>query len=81
MRSMYEVSTIAVEFMARMLENTSAMEQAVVRLAEGKGFFVDEMRASGYRVLPTAGNFVHVAFGEDGARVHAAGLRAATAPT
>ena len=72
MRPMYEVSTLAVEFMTRMLDKTSDMEQAVARIKDGKAFFVGEMRSFGFNVLPTEGNFVHVAFGERGRAVHAA---------
>lgn len=72
MRPMYEVSTLAVEFMSRMLDKTSEMAQAVARINDGKVFFVEEMRSLGFKVLPTAGNFVHVAFGEYGLAIHAA---------
>ena len=72
MRPMYEVSTIAVEFMARMLDNVPAMLAAVASARSGKEFFVHEMGVLGFKVLPTHGNFVHVAFGERGPRVHAA---------
>lgn len=72
MRPMYEVSTIAVEFMSRMLDKRSEMERAVARINEGKAYFAEEMRYLGFRVLPTAGNFTHVAFGDSGRTVHAA---------
>lgn len=72
MRPMYEVSTLAVEFMSRMLDNAPAMLQAVARINEGKAFFVAEMRALGFEVFPTSGNFVHVAFAERGPAIHAA---------
>ena len=72
MRPMYEVSTIAVEFMSRMMDKSFQMAQAVARINEGKVFFIEEMRALGFRVLPTAGNFAHVAFGELGPALHAA---------
>jgi histidinol-phosphate aminotransferase len=72
MRPMYEVSTLAVEFMLRMLDHRTAMAQAVSRIDEGKAFFVEEMRGLGFKVLPTAGNFVHVAFGERSSVIHAA---------
>jgi len=72
MRPMYEVSTLAVEFMSRMLDKTSEMMQAVARIIEGKTFFVEAMRSLGFQVLPTSGNFVHVAFGEQGPAIHAA---------
>lgn len=70
MRPMYEVSTLATEFMSRMLDKTSEMEQSVARINEGKAFFVEEMRSLGFKVLPTAGNFVHVDFGDRGRAIH-----------
>jgi histidinol-phosphate aminotransferase len=71
MRPMYEVSTLAVEFMSRMLDKTSEMVQAVARISEGKAFFVGEMRSLGFKVLPTSGNFSHVAFGEQSQAIQA----------
>lgn len=72
MRPMYEVSTVAVEFMSRMLDRTSDVLEAVARINQGKAFFADEMRSLGFKVLPTSGNFIHVAFGEPGQAIHAA---------
>jgi histidinol-phosphate aminotransferase len=72
MRPMYEVSTVAVEFMARMIDHTAEMARAVDRINDGKAFFVEQMRSLKFKVLPTHGNFVHVAFGDRGARIHAA---------
>jgi histidinol-phosphate aminotransferase len=72
MRPMYEVSTLAVEYMQRMLGKTAEMTEAVARINAGKAFFAEEMRGLGFSVLPTAGNFVHVAFGESGRNVHSA---------
>lgn len=72
MRPMYEAGALAVEFMFRMLDKKSEMAQAVARINEGKAFFVEEMRSLGFRVLPTAGNFMHVAFGESGGATHSA---------
>ena len=72
MRPMYEVSTLAVEFMRRMLDQVPAMAAAVARINGGKAYFAEEMRALGFRVLPTGGNFIHVAFGEHGPAIHAA---------
>jgi histidinol-phosphate aminotransferase len=72
MRPMYEVSTVAVEFMSRMLDRAGEMSASVARILDGKAYFVGEMRALGFSVLPTAGNFVHVAFGGRGSAVHAA---------
>jgi histidinol-phosphate aminotransferase len=69
---MYEVSTMAVEFMDRMLDHRPAMDGAVARINDGKAYFVAELERLGYEVLPTAGNFVHVAFGADGPGIHTA---------
>lgn len=72
MRPMYEVSSLAVEYMSRMMNKTDEMMQSVARIKEGKQFFADEMQSLGFRVLPTSGNFLHVDFGERGAAMHAA---------
>jgi histidinol-phosphate aminotransferase len=72
MRPMYEVSTIGVEYVSLLLERVAPMEQGVARLIASKTGFIDEMTSFGFRTLPTAGNFVHVAFGEHSAAVHKA---------
>jgi histidinol-phosphate aminotransferase len=72
MRPMYEVSTLAVEFVSAMLDHVPAMMQTVERIKEGREYFLAEMRRLGFDVLPTAANFAHVAFGERGSAVHAA---------
>lgn len=71
-RPMYEVSTMAGEFMSRMLDHPAAMHASVARILDGKAHFVGRMQQRGYRVLPAHGNFVHVAFGADGPAIHAA---------
>ena len=72
MRPMYEVSTSAVEFMTRMLDRVSEMENSVSRIQDGKLHFQNEMRNLGYKVLDTNGNFVHISFGEDLPHINAA---------
>jgi len=72
MRPMYEVSTLAVEFMSRMMDQTAEMERAVARINGGKAFFAQAMGTAGFEVLPGEGNFIHVAFGERASAVHAA---------
>ncbi|MBS0418977.1 MAG: histidinol-phosphate aminotransferase family protein [Proteobacteria bacterium] len=72
MRPMYEVSTLAVECMARMMDHEAQMLGAVARINAGKDFFARAMRAAGFSVLPGEGNFIHVAFGERAAAVQAA---------
>lgn len=72
MRPMYEVNTVAVEFMSRMLDMSAEMMRSVARINEGKRYFQQEMQSLGFDVLPTAGNFMHVAFGLHGPAIHAA---------
>jgi histidinol-phosphate aminotransferase len=71
MRPMYEVSTVAIEFVSRMLDKSAEMMQSVARINEGKRFFQSEMQLLGFDVLPSAGNFLHVAFGAHAQAVHA----------
>jgi len=72
MRPMYETSTLAIEFMSRMLDHADDMAQSVARVREGKNFFREAMQALGFKVLLTEGNFIHVAFGTQSQAVHAA---------
>lgn len=72
MRPMYEVSTFAVEFVTRLLDRAAAMALSVARINKGKDYFAKRMRALGFTTLPTAGNFIHVGFGEQGAKIHEA---------
>lgn len=72
LRPMYEISTVAVEFVTRMMDHQADMEQSVARIKDGKSSFVAEMEALGFKALPTHGNFLHVAFGERGTAIHKA---------
>lgn len=72
MRPMYEVSTLAVDFMSRMLDHAPAMLDSVKRIKVGKTYFVGVMKDMGFKTLPTAGNFMHVAFDKHGPDIHAA---------
>jgi histidinol-phosphate aminotransferase len=72
MRPMYEVSTFAVEVMARMIDRADDMLAAVERINAGKRFFADCLRDLGFQVLPSEGNFLHVEFGSRGPAIHAA---------
>lgn len=70
-KPMYEVNTVALRFMEAMLAHTEEMQASVQRLLAGKGYFVQQMREMGYKVLPTEANFVHVCFAADEAKIHA----------
>jgi histidinol-phosphate aminotransferase len=72
LRPMYETSTLAVEFMGRMLDHVGDMMQSVVAINAGKLLFETRMQSLGFKVLRTAGNFTHVAFGAQGPAIHAA---------
>jgi histidinol-phosphate aminotransferase len=72
LRPMYESSTLAIEFMSKMLDHTQEMLQSVARINEGKRLFEQRMRTLGFKVCETGGNFTHVAFGSRGPAVHAA---------
>ncbi|RHX90865.1 pyridoxal phosphate-dependent aminotransferase [Leptospira stimsonii] len=69
-RPMYEVNTLAVEFLSRALDREVNMKESVVRIKDGKKFFEDKMRSFGFGVLQTEGNFTHVDFGRFGKSVH-----------
>jgi histidinol-phosphate aminotransferase len=71
MRPMYEVSSLSVEFMSQMLNHAPAMLKSVERIKAGKEYFVSAMKGLGFKVLPTEGNFVHVAFGKHAPAIHA----------
>jgi histidinol-phosphate aminotransferase len=71
-RPMYEVNTVAVAAMERMLDFAGEVEDSVRRLNAGRDGFLDAMEALGLQVLRAKGNFLHVAFGEKAAAVHAA---------
>ncbi|AXX16228.1 MULTISPECIES: pyridoxal phosphate-dependent aminotransferase [Leptospira] len=70
LRPMYEVSTISVAFMERMMDYSGEMYTSVKRLNEGKSYFRDAMKSLGFKVLNTNGNFQHVAFGEYAEKIH-----------
>jgi histidinol-phosphate aminotransferase len=71
-RPMYEVNTVAVAAMERMLDFREEMEASVRRLNAGREGFLDAMESLGLKVLRAKGNFLHVAFGERAEAVHAA---------
>lgn len=70
-RPMYEVNTVAVAAMEKMLDHSDAMLASVRRISRGKEVFLDAMRGLGLRTLQSHGNFLHVAFGAHAPAVHA----------
>lgn len=72
LRPMYETSTLAIEFMTRMLDHEQAMKKSVSSINGAKIYFCEEMEKLGFMTLATEGNFSHVAFGEKSAVLHSA---------
>lgn len=71
-RPMYEVNTVGVAVVERMLDFGGAVLDSVRRLNAGRDLFLAAMRDLGFRTLVSRGNFLHVAFGAHAAAVHAA---------
>jgi len=69
-RPMYEVNTVAVAVINRMLDFNHEVLQSVKRLNEGKDFFLETMRELGFTTLKTYGNFLHVSFGKQAQAIH-----------
>lgn len=70
LRPMYELGTLSIAFMERMLDHEKEMVESVKRLLRGKQYFAAEMEALGFQVLLTHGNFQHVAFGNRSETIH-----------
>jgi len=70
MRPMYEVSSIAVEFMSKMLNQHDEMEASVRRILDGRVYFQKEMQNHGFSCLNSEANFIHVAFGDKKNNIH-----------
>jgi histidinol-phosphate aminotransferase len=71
-RPMYEISTVAAWAFDGMLDHVDDVMASVHRLNDGKRIFLDAMDDLGLRTLRGAGNFLHVAFGNGAAEIHAA---------
>ena len=71
-RPMYEVNTLAVSVVERMLDFRSEMATSVRRLNDGRDRFLAAMEEMEFRTIHAKGNFLHVAFGADGPAIHSA---------
>jgi len=71
-RPMYEVNTVAVFAVTRMLDHEDAMRASVARHIAGREAFRSAMQEIGLVTPKTYGNFLHVAFGPLAAAVHGA---------
>jgi histidinol-phosphate aminotransferase len=70
-RPMYEVSTVAVALVERLLNFGPEILASVQRINAGRDVFFAEMKALQLHALITHGNFLHVAFGRYASAVHA----------
>lgn len=71
-RSMYEVSTMAVAVIDRALDREAEMRASVARLNAGRDGFREAMATLGLPTVVAHGNFTHVAFGAAAPAVHGA---------
>ncbi len=70
-RPMYEVNTVAVAMVERMLDFGDEILASVRRLNAGREAFLAAMEELGLRTFHARGNFLHVAFGPYAPAVHA----------
>lgn len=71
-RPMYEVNTIAVAVIERMLDLNREVIASVKRLNAGRDTFLTAMEKLNLRTLRGHGNFLHVAFGSHAPAIHKA---------
>ena len=71
-RPMYEIGGFANSYLTQALMEPTEMTASVARLAAGKALFSSAMTSLGFKVLPSGGNFQHVAFGQKSEKIHAA---------
>jgi histidinol-phosphate aminotransferase len=71
-RPMYEVNSVAVAVMERMLDHVDEVLASVARLNEGRDAFLAAMDRLGLPTVHARGNFAHVLFGSHGPAVHQA---------
>jgi histidinol-phosphate aminotransferase len=69
-RPMYEVNTVAVALVERLLDFSPEILASVRRINAGRDAFLDEMKSLQLRTLMTHGNFLHVAFSQYASAVH-----------
>lgn len=72
MRPMYEVSSFAVEFVAKVLKYSNQMQASVKRIMDSKDFFMKSLKETGFSVIDTHANFIHVDFSDQNNLVHKA---------
>jgi histidinol-phosphate aminotransferase len=69
-RPMYEVGTVPIDFMTKMLDFENVMLNSVNRIISSRTYFVKEMKLLGFEVINTEANFVHINFGSKSNLIH-----------
>ena len=69
-RPMYEVGTVPINFMSKMLDFENEMQNSVTRIINARTYFVNQMKFLGFKVINTEANFVHVNFGFKSKLIH-----------
>jgi histidinol-phosphate aminotransferase len=69
-RPMYELGTMSIEFMTRMLDFENEMQMSVNRIIKARAYFVKEMKLLGFKVIDTEANFVHVNFDSKSSQIN-----------
>jgi histidinol-phosphate aminotransferase len=69
-RPMYEVNTVAVALVERLLDFSPEILASVRRINAGRDAFLKEMKSLQLNTLITHGNFLHVAFSQYASAVH-----------
>jgi histidinol-phosphate aminotransferase len=69
-RPMYEVNTIAVSALTKILDHSDMMLASVKRLKQGKKYFLQEMQKMNFKIIYREGNFLHVNFGDFAKKIH-----------
>ena len=80
-RPMYEVNTLAIYFMERMLDYRAEMLASVKRVNAGKDGFLTAMADLGFKTTRAEGNFLHVAFADEAPAIHDASEESGIVPT
>lgn len=71
-RPMYEVGTLSSEIIYLLLDLKDEILASVKRQKEGRDYFKSELRKLGYKVTNSNGNFLHVDFGNNEAKIASA---------
>lgn len=72
LRPMYEVGTVSVAVMEKILDYPDEMQASVSRLEKGRQALLQACDELGFDTIETVGNFQHIHFGAASAKIHGA---------